>query len=225
MNSIEIVLIIIGIITIIISCFLVDRSGSKSEATNKNGVSLAHSFSDDDIKQVKDKANELMSKISEDAVIRTDNSLSKLSNEKIMAVSEYSDQILEKINRNHEEVVFLYNMLNDKEKELKEVVRKIDLSKKMVKEVSPDMKKTADTQSSAINEKTKTQLKDKISVKEMKENTKTDVGMSAGSEANNNYKAILELYSQGMSVLDISKQLGLGQGEVKLVIELSKGKI
>lgn len=222
MSPIEILLIIIGVITIIISCFLVDRSGSGTEASNKSGIPLAQSFSDEDIKQAKDKANEIMSKISEDAVIHTDNNLSKLSNEKIMAVSEYSDQILEKINRNHEEVVFLYNMLNDKEKELKEVVREIDLSKKTVKETAQDNIKPENSQSIAINEKAKTELLNTKEDKGIKKNAKTDIEIPVSSETNNNEK-ILELYSQGMSVLDISKQLGLGQGEVKLVIELSKG--
>src|SRR5690606_18460364 len=47
----------------------------------------------------------------------------------------------------------------------------------------------------------------------------------ANSGLSENYKKqILALSSQGMSVMEISKQLGLGQGEVKLVIDLFKGK-
>jgi hypothetical protein len=34
----------------------------------------------------------------------------------------------------------------------------------------------------------------------------------------------LALYAQGRTVVEISKLLGLGQGEVKLVIDLYKGK-
>jgi hypothetical protein len=40
----------------------------------------------------------------------------------------------------------------------------------------------------------------------------------------NNNTQILALYSQGRSVMEISKLLDLGQGEVKLVIDLFKGK-
>ena len=40
-----------------------------------------------------------------------------------------------------------------------------------------------------------------------------------GDEENRNQK-IIELYRQNKTVLEISKQLGLGQGEVKLVIDL-----
>lgn len=45
---------------------------------------------------------------------KTERSLERMSNEKIMAVQEYSDTVLEEINKNHKEVMFLYDMLNDK---------------------------------------------------------------------------------------------------------------
>lgn len=41
-------------------------------------------------------------------------------------------------------------------------------------------------------------------------------------EGNQNEK-ILKLSEEGKSVLEISKELGLGQGEVKLVIDLFQG--
>jgi len=37
-------------------------------------------------------------------------------------VEEFSRQLLEKIENNHQEVVFMYNMLNEKEKEIKNIV-------------------------------------------------------------------------------------------------------
>lgn len=40
--------------------------------------------------------------------------MERVANEKIMAVNEYSDTVLEEINKNHKEVTFLYDMLNDK---------------------------------------------------------------------------------------------------------------
>ncbi|MBO7353065.1 MAG: hypothetical protein J6U61_02275 [Lachnospiraceae bacterium] len=52
----------------------------------------------------------------------TEDKLESLSNDKIIAVGEYSDQMLEKIESNHKEVVFLYQMLNEKEEALKSTV-------------------------------------------------------------------------------------------------------
>ena len=39
----------------------------------------------------------------------------------------------------------------------------------------------------------------------------------------NNNDKILRMYKEGMSNVDIAKELGLGVGEVKLVINLFKG--
>ncbi len=55
----------------------------------------------------------------------TERELSKVSNEKIMAVSEYSDTVLAEIDKNHKEAMFLYDMLNDKHKD---IGRTIDLA-------------------------------------------------------------------------------------------------
>ncbi len=46
----------------------------------------------------------------------TEERMNRLCNDKIMAVDEFSQQILEKIDANHQEVVFMYNMLSEKKK-------------------------------------------------------------------------------------------------------------
>ena len=42
-------------------------------------------------------------------------------------------------------------------------------------------------------------------------------------EQTNHNEKILALYSQGKSYVEIAKELGLGQGEVRLVVGLYKG--
>lgn len=44
--------------------------------------------------------------------------LEKETNSKIMAISEYSDSVIEEMNKTHNEIMFLYSMLNDKHGEL-----------------------------------------------------------------------------------------------------------
>jgi hypothetical protein len=231
MSPLEIVLIIIGIVIIAISCRLVDQSGKATNQQTAKAFSIENSITEEDKKQLIQKMNDMLSDISEETVIRTDDSLSKLSNEKIMAVNEFSDQILEKIKRNHEEVVFLYNMLSDKEKELKAAVKEIDSSKKKVQEIL-ESKVSSDKSQSVKN--VKTQLPEKPTSPA----TRTDKPMNTMSNqtevtqnlptlnslSSNSNTQILALHSQGKSVMEISKLLGLGQGEVKLVIDLFKGK-
>ena len=58
----------------------------------------------------------------EQVISETEEYLNRKSNEKIMEFEEYSSQVIEKIERNHEEVVFMYQMLSDKEDEWKNYI-------------------------------------------------------------------------------------------------------
>lgn len=229
MNLLEIILIIIGIIVVIISCVLVDHNQKKDQGSERI-IPVQGSITEEDKKYLMKKVEEILSESREETIIRTDDALSKISNEKIMAVSEFSDQILKKIKHNHEEVVFLYNMLNDKEKELKAAVREIDSSRRMVQSMmegkaEQEKVQTAKHTSSRGVAKSKTQAaqlakKDKVGSNPNVESENT----SETPNPIDHKDRILELNAQGMTVLDISRQLGLGQGEVKLVIDLYRGK-
>jgi len=229
MNFLEIALIVIGIIVIAISCKIVDQT-SKNKNQSTPPFSLEHGLTEDDKKKMMNKINEMLSEISEEAIIHTDDAMSKLSNEKIIALSEYSDQIFEKINRNHEEVVFLYSMLNDKEKELKAAVKEIDHSKKKVQDILDSKtisEKTVSVKNTKEEASPKSSNSDARANKSIMDNHKIDEiadNLVLSSLSTNSNTQILALYSQGKSIMEISKLLGLGQGEVKLVINLFKGK-
>ena len=235
MNLLEIILIIIGVIIIAISCKLVDRHSNTTKQVPGSSFSLESSLTEMEKKELMEKLKNMLSDLSEESIVRTDDIMSKISNEKIMSLNEFSDQILEKIKRNHEEVVFLYNMLNDKEKELKAAIKEIDTSKKKLQnivetkaeETVQQASKRTTTQAAGkkpadgnpLGKPAATVKKEARSVVEPKLESAVTGCMSANSNAQ-----ILELYSQGKTLIEISKLLGLGQGEVKLVIELFKGK-
>jgi hypothetical protein len=232
MNPLEIALIIIGIVVILISCVLVDKSQKASTHASGRVYSMDGTITEEEKAQLLDKMEELLAEASEEVIIRTDDTLSKISNEKIIAVNEFSDQILEKINRNHEEVVFLYNMLNDKEKDLKLAVKEIDTIKNKVQDIFQSKSK-AENAVKPVRD-TKAQQTEKITsqASKLEKPLKTiPDSFENGSEAvlsgnlgSNSNSQILALYAHGKSVIEISKLLDLGQGEVKLVIDLFKGK-
>lgn len=204
-----IVLIIVGIAIIIISCFMVDKTDKKSKDFVLN-TGLDEKVMD--ISGLKQQVEELCQETAEGYLYKTENQLSQLSNEKIIAVNEFSEQILEKIKLNHEEVVFLYNMLGEKEEELKTLMRNADKQKKVIEEASVRSETAKDTNVS----------KSKKNVSQVKvEQKQTLIPEDSEASSNSNQK-ILELYSQGFSIVDISKALEIGQGEVKLVVDLYK---
>ena len=229
MTPLQIVLIMIGLAIIIISCFIIDKSQNKNGTAPIADVSIDKLLTSEHKKQIEQKIEDMISQTSDELIVRADDTLSKISNEKIIAVHEFSDQILEKINRNHEEVIFLYNMLTDKEKELKNVVREVETTKKISDSLfqntvsQPVLPPSVHNQippSDTITQADQIKKQSKTSGKK-KDNSLEQI--KEYQEENNN-DIILSLFSQGKSVVEISKELNLGQGEVKLVIDLFRTK-
>ncbi|MBR6665934.1 MAG: hypothetical protein IKL22_09510 [Lachnospiraceae bacterium] len=151
------------------------------------------------------------------AMEKTERSLERISNEKIMAVSEYSDTVLAEIHKNHQEVMFLYDMLNDKHSNLKQTVTVVE---KKAKEAEAMVKGAVETLTptapKSVEEKTK-------KTNDVKSKTTTSKSKKIAEKTpNNSNQAILELYKQGMDKVQIARELSMGVGEVELVIGLFK---
>ena len=69
--------------------------------------------------------------------------MDRLTNEKMLAVNEYSDTVLDQIEKNHKEAVFLYDMLNDKHENLKTTVSEAVKTATEVKQTVKDAEITA----------------------------------------------------------------------------------
>lgn len=223
MNLLEIIMLILGILIIILSCRIVGKP-DKNNGASSGASDVMDKLLQEELNSFKEQQSDILNSVSEEVLVRADDYLSKLSNEKIMAVSEYSDQILEKITRNHEEVVFLYNMLNQKEKELKETVRVSDSFQRKAEESinkSPKDKASDDyvPDDEVVNSRQLDTQAMNIKLETMGRNSMEQVNNNQSTLSINNAE-ILKLHEQGKTILDIAKQLGIGQGEVKLVIDL-----
>ncbi len=218
MQGFDIFLVILGLIMIAISYFISEKLTSKY-SNKAQGESQIHDiWTDKDEKNIHDRLDVLLADKVEDTIIKVDDQLSQISNEKIMSVSEFSDQTIEKIGQNHTEVVFLYNMLNEKENEIKTLINQIDSQKAHIKD---------EAYIQEINHE-KLSSDDKIEIKPETDSFNTEISLDNVVEpwnemGQNNNDQILKLYKSGKSVIEIAKILELGQGEVKLVIDLSKG--
>ena len=314
MEIIEIVLLILGIIVFIVSYFIPDKkdemtSGGLSEEEIRKLVR-------DEYEQSKEKADDLTDETISYTMEKAERQLERITNEKMMAMGEYSDTILNQISKNHQEVVFLSDMLNNNKNDLtvflgqaiqdakeanslaqeavensekasddakvayEKSVTAMDNSvvaednmlnarriiqgeeKKVPKspnlddiipefdtyeppailgDKSAETKKADDAEAKEVD---KSKDSDKADVKETvkeskktktKESSKTKIGKKAQAEnmpsfkfdmgnasPGNNNEKILKLHNQGKSNVAIAKELGLGVGEVKLVIDLFK---
>lgn len=251
MSGLEYFLLLVGFIFIAASLFLIDR---KKDVKDKVLLDVNSVFTEEDMKKVIKEINEKIEDIATSHVLDADDKLSNITNEKIIAVCEYTDQLFEKLENNHKEVIFLYNMLQEKEEEMKstlnrmEVVRKENqvFMDKILELRSQKIKASSDNRSiedgELRNKRVFTEVRknnkpdEKAAVRPANSNiinTEPDMEPSVQKEDSRDYnelenknEKILRLFKENKSLLEISKILGIGQGEVKLVIDLyGKGGI
>ncbi len=319
MTATIVVMIIIGIIFIFVSYFISEKIASESQSKNEDLLTVDenYKFSDRELQIIKTKIEDVIARQAKDILYETNDSLASMANEKTMALGDYAVSVCDEIEKNHKEVMFLYSMLDDKQKELMETVKKVDEMKADINELLkqyealPDLSKTAAfidkaaddrkeepkkedveekrdypknsalDQLSALKQSYKEVVKenDTVSVSDTKkedsevkekeeptasESEKTEHSESSVAqvektdtdtmeevlvedddpfaeidhtdidfddvmdeefeEQDNSNDIILEMYRNGNSILDIAKQLGLGVGEVRLVIDLYQGE-
>ena len=129
MIVLEIAMLLVGVLAVVYSVRISEKKGTE---TLKERVEFME-YSDFPEKEWMEKIDKLREK-AEDVYNEVDDKLSKLSNEKIMGMSEYSDQVLDKIEKNHGEVVFLYDRMNEKQAEIQKTVEEVDTMKASLKD-------------------------------------------------------------------------------------------
>ena len=131
MNWLQIVFLLGGIIVFIVSFILPEKK--ENGLDEKKQREQIQKMVDEQLKNAKEQLADSVNETVSDAVEKAERSLERVSNEKIMAVNEYSDTVLQDINKNHEEAVFLYSMLNDKHDNIKHTVASVEQSTKEAK--------------------------------------------------------------------------------------------
>ncbi|MBQ6887515.1 MAG: hypothetical protein IJN54_08400 [Lachnospiraceae bacterium] len=308
MGILEIILLIIGGAVFILSFILPKNKEEMDAETRKFTKEQIRSLLEREITIVQSKIEDTVAEAIEESASKTERTLEKMTNEKIMAINEYADTVLEDINKNHKEVLFLYDMLNDKHATIKSAVTEVEKTVGEVAQTAKDIeisaKETAKEAKSSeeaakraadianrvekaaelIQEKVDESLDNVYPLTEMQselevENVtaeleaislQTDVsdvveqvteqpeetreeeeygddfvqGITAAApkivfegedeenpqfyviepqDSQNSNEKILSLHKAGMSNVAIAKELGLGVGEVKLVIDLFEG--
>lgn len=218
MTALEICLILIGIAAIVVSYFISEKvSQEKLEKAAKEFV-LSEESKEVLKNQTRKTVENILEDMTEDIAGKAERELEKLSNEKIMAVQDYSNTVLDEINKNHNEVMFLYSMLDDKDKEIKSTVREIQNTVNSVRRLE-EKRKEEEVKSLEIKGQAEPQKgKEPEEVPPLKEKESEEA-------LKNNNERILKLHQEGKTNVQIARELGLGTGEVKLVIDLFQGVI
>lgn len=232
MSAMEIILLCTGVVVFVVS-FLLPAGGNDTGNLRKLADEEIKELAAAQMDRIKEHVDEVVEESMNDTLEKTELSLEHLSNEKIMAVNEYSDTVIKQIQKNHEEVLFLYDMLNDKHKNLKNTVAEAAKAVKAVEErakeaesvvnnfqkLAPD---TASAEKGHIPADEPAGEKEAADMIPMDNASGMDISFiqDKSEEGINSNEKILKLYREGQSKVAIAKELGLGVGEVKLVIDL-----
>ena len=126
MGALEIVLLAAGAVIFTASfCIPVKREKLKEETLDL-AADEVRTLVAEELESVRGKLTEISEEEMRQQIEKSERSMERISNEKIMAVNEYSDTVLDEIHKSHEEVVFLYDMMKNKKESLSESYGKAD---------------------------------------------------------------------------------------------------
>jgi len=231
MTGMEIALLLIGCVFMVGSFFV-------SEKLSGAEINRIAELSDNELKRIIGKGMEnaesqidiVVDEKVEEVVEKVEIALERESNMKIMAIDEYSATVMDSMKKTHDEIMFLYSMLNDKHTEMTSLTGDLQRlaanirnmqEKVLIQEEPYKASKSVETTTS------ETYLEKAVAVKESQEENpileKENKEEFFGEMVNHN-DMILALHKEGLSKVEIAKKLSLGVGEVSLVIGLYKGE-
>ena len=129
MTAFEIVLLTIGVIAFVISFFIPEGKGKEASLDEEKLQEII----DDKVNVAKRRIDDLTEENVNYSMEKSERALEKITNEKILAVGDYSDTIMNDLNKTHQEVVFLSDMLDKNKGDLTKLLLETD---KISKEAS-----------------------------------------------------------------------------------------
>ena len=248
MTMIEIILLLVGCVFMIGSFFI-------SEKLSSSELNKIAELSEDELKKIIEREvnnagtqmDEVIEQKIEEAGEQAERAMEKEANEQILQIHEYSETVMESMKKTHDEIMFLYSMLNDKHTEMTSMTGDLQRLAADIRNLQENLSAKAGTsirkpvaeshvvqqpvmkQNAVVQPMTETidvQPEPEVQVNRFQEiqelEQKTEKPETADAQGMSN-DMILKLYEQGLSKVEIAKQLGRGLGEVNLVIELYKG--
>ena len=116
-------------------------------------------------------------------------------------LNRLSTSVFEEFEQKYQEILFLYSLMDEKKKEIADIYAK-------------PLPSTSSESDSGVE----TPSEEPVLVLEQERLT------PVAPLRHPNYDEIMKLSDEGMPVAEIAKELDMGQGEVKLIIELGKGR-
>lgn len=227
MTGLQISLLVIGIVFLVGSFFVSEKlSSSDVQEIQKLGEKEIKVLLEKEMKAAESKLEEMAKdKIDEKIesfAVETDKEL----NNKIMSISEYSDTVLDSMNKSHNEIMFMYEMLNEKQQKVTDLTKELGLMQSAVTQMEASIDDKIEQVEAMSQKAVELEMPENIGVSEDDSSLQDEFVVYNENEhagEGNRNDEIIKLYNEGLSEIEIAKQMGKGLGEVKLVLGLFNG--
>ncbi|MCR5607744.1 MAG: hypothetical protein K6G26_01610 [Lachnospiraceae bacterium] len=228
---IRIVLCLMGVAIYILSFIMGDPEEEKEKIVDEE----VNNYVDHVMKSLQERLNQMLNEKMETVSDATDTRLAHMSNAKISEFEAYSQEVRNKIDVEHKEIMFLYDMLNNKDGDVKSTLGKIEDYKYQVDVLIEELNDKLERISQQIRLSDESQIevgKQAAMLEEIADDiyddnegyTEEEIEEIKGDiqkyESEND--EIIMKYNNGLSLTEISKSMGIGVGEVLLVVNLYK---
>jgi uncharacterized protein YneF (UPF0154 family) len=236
MTGLEIGMLAIGALSILGSFFITSKlTGSDLSEVQKLTEKEIQILVEKKFKELESEFEKRLQEKVDHVLEETDRKTDKETNDKIMEIGEYSDTVLKSMNKSHDEVMFMYNMLNEKQEKVTELTATLQ---KMESEIRYMEDALRDRLSEMPESFVPLQNMEEIPAEYVKEETpleevhsmKEELQKELDDHSNNTNSGdisraelnqkIIDMHNQGFSEIELAKKLGVGLGEVKLVLGL-----
>ena len=256
MTGLEIALLIVGVLFFIGSFFFVEKlSSSDIETIEKMSEKEIHVLLDKQIEAASGRMEAALESKFNESLNKFDRETNKRTTDEIYSITEHADTVcasldtaFDAVKKSHDEIMFLYNMLSDKQEKVTELERdaqglestlrnmkrsiedaieRLETEQQIHVPMPEPQPAPAITVESLLPQQDETTLIEAFekelaaNAEKEAENPAAQTGSSApAADANSINDRILSMHREGYSDVDIAKSLGKGIGEIKLVLGL-----
>lgn len=228
MTVVEAVLLLIGVVFFIGSFFITEKlSPADVNKVAELSEGELRVLVDRELDTARAKVSDVVDEAMDLTIDKVQRTMERDTNEKIMAISEYSDATMEQLKKINHEVTFLYSMLGDKHAQLNEAMEQMDELIRTYQSLRampmPDVQ--AVPAASEPVEPVVQPVQTQTEAAPQDEELPQEVEMPEEEPKHVSVREqILERYHAGEDLTDIARDLSLGFGEVKLIVELYRGE-
>lgn len=231
MTAIEVGLLLIGVVFLIGSFFVTEKlSQSEIGEIAKLSETELQTVIERELEIASAKVSDMVDDSVDLSLNKIQRSLDKETNDKMMAIQEYSDTVLKDLEKTNKEVTFLYSMLGDKHNELQDSIAKMNALTQECEELREQILSLEVEAKRLAEEPVKKTEQENIAGEALSVMDEADVTdpfteeLSETEQQERRKEEILMRYRGGEDLVDIAKDLNMGFGEVKLIVELYNGE-